>query len=519
MGRMIVGFLILLAVAGGAFVYSQFDLTGLTRAVDRRDPVDVSIYFGGEKSELLRNPAVKEIIEQRYKITLNATKAGSVEMATTLPVTGRDCIWPSNAVAVELARLSGHTVLGDQTIFNSPVVFYAWADVADALVSKGIVTKHNDGLLTADVAGIADLIETQARWKEDLGLNIYGAFKIFSTHPAKSNSGNIWSGLLSTVFNDGEPPSEADLPDLLPKIEAYFAAMGHMEASSGDIFQNFLKQGMGARPIIVGYENQMVEFLSANARMAEDITARVRVIYPRTHGLCLAPADFADLGMRQAGRGAHGRRIAEHRLVPARVPHGAHRRAERSIRYRDGQCSRHDQPCGTDATGLGDDGSHQHGELRTARKAQPREDGCPPRAKSGSLVSQTNSSAVGLAPSFGCGYHLQGILNNDIALKFCKGAEQVIHQLAARRGGVDPFAHRAKISSRSKRTSRSAKWSTDLPSRLNFKTTTVSPGPISASRASSPSHLFRIEPAFANHKHRVSAGQTKPRFSYTRPPR
>ncbi len=280
MSRIIVGLLILVAVAGGAFVYTQFGLSGLTRQVERRDPVTVSIYFGGEKSALLRNEAVQNILQNRYRVTLDATKAGSVEMATTLPVGGRDCIWPSNAVAVELARQSGHTVLGDDTIFNSPIVFYAWADVADALVAKGVVTKRNDGFLTADVAAIGRLIEEEARWKEDLGLNIYGAFKVFSTHPAKSNSGNIWSGLLGTVLNAGDTPTEASLPTLLPKITAYFDAMGHMEASSGDIFQNFLKQGMGARPIIVGYENQMVEFLSENARMAEDIAARVRVIYP-----------------------------------------------------------------------------------------------------------------------------------------------------------------------------------------------------------------------------------------------
>ena len=75
-------------------------------------------------------------------------------------------------------------------------------------------------------------------------------------------------------------PTEADLGALLPRIDAYFAAMGHMEASSGDIFENFLKQGMGARPIIVGYENQLVEFLNENANFADLIRSKIRVIYP-----------------------------------------------------------------------------------------------------------------------------------------------------------------------------------------------------------------------------------------------
>ncbi|MEO1457472.1 MAG: hypothetical protein AAFV49_07870 [Pseudomonadota bacterium] len=37
---------------------------------------------------------------------------------------------------------------------------------------------------------------------------------------------------------------------------------------------------MGSRPIIVGYENQLVEFLKENADYAEMISERIRVLYP-----------------------------------------------------------------------------------------------------------------------------------------------------------------------------------------------------------------------------------------------
>ena len=280
MNRTLLGLVVLLIVAGVAVGLSFLDIGSLTRQVDRRDPVDVSIFYGGEKSALLKNPRVADILRDDYKITLHATKAGSVEMVTTLDTTGRDCLWPSNMVAVELARDSGKPVRGDETIFNSPIVFYAWSDVADALETAGVVTRRNSGFLAADVQKLVALIEGEARWKEDLGLNIYGPFKVFSTHPAKSNSGNIWSGLLATALDGGETPTEADLATLLPKIKAYFDRMGHMEASSGDIFENFLKQGMGSRPIIVGYENQLVEFLNENAGYADLIRSRIRVIYP-----------------------------------------------------------------------------------------------------------------------------------------------------------------------------------------------------------------------------------------------
>ena len=281
MKKSILGLVILGVVAAGAIGASLIDWGALQRDLPQnRDPVALSIFYGGEKKALLSNPEVADIIAKRYRIDLDAIKAGSVEMATTLDTTGKACIWPSNMVAVELARQSGKPVKGDETIFNSPIVFYAWAEVADALIAKGVASKRNDGFLVADVSKIGDLIRDGARWKEDLALNIYGPFKIFSTHPAKSNSGNIWSALLATTLNGGATPTQGVLPELLPKMKTYFAAMGHMEASSGDIFENFLKQGMGARPIIVGYENQMIEFLVENAQYADLISDKIRVIYP-----------------------------------------------------------------------------------------------------------------------------------------------------------------------------------------------------------------------------------------------
>jgi hypothetical protein len=279
MNRTVLGLIILGVVAAVAIAATQVDLGGTLRQARGPDPVTVSIFYGGEKSALLANPKVEAILKDRYRITLDATRAGSVEMATTLDTSGKDCLWPSNQVAVELARKAGKTVLSEETVFNSPIVFYAWSDVADALEKAGAVRSGPDGLL-ADVGRIGAMIDAGVRWKEDLGLNIYGAFRVISTDPEKSNSGNIWAGLLATSLNGGEVPTEAELPALLPRIDAYFAAQGYMETSSGDLFESFLKQGMGARPIIVGYENQLVEFVKENAASADLIKAKIKVIYP-----------------------------------------------------------------------------------------------------------------------------------------------------------------------------------------------------------------------------------------------
>jgi len=278
MNRTVLGLVLLLVVAGVTIAATQFNLMGLLRQATPISPITVSIFYGGEKTALLASPKVTAILK-RYGVTLAATKAGSVEMVTTLDTKAKDCLWPSNGVSVEMARASGKTVLADDTIFNSPIVLYAWSDVADALTKAGVV-QVRDGTLYADMQALGGLIAGGKRWKEDLGLNIYGPFKVTSTDPVKSNSGLIWAALLASSFNGGNTPTEADLPVLVPKLQAYFAAMGFMETSSGDLFENFLKQGMGARPIIAGYENQMVEFVTENLRYADLIRSKIKVIYP-----------------------------------------------------------------------------------------------------------------------------------------------------------------------------------------------------------------------------------------------
>jgi hypothetical protein len=280
MNRTILGLVLLGVVAAAAVIATQFDLGGMLQRAAPRDAVTVTIYYGGEKSALLSNAKVASIIKDRYRITLDATRAGSVEMVTTLDTTDKDCLWPSNSVAVEMAKSSGKSVLSDETIFNSPIVFYAWTDVADALTKSGAVTAAPDSTLMADVNAIVTMISSGKRWKEDLGLNIYGPFRVISTDPVKSNSGNIWAGLLATSLNKGDVPTDAGLQTVLPQLTAYFAAQGLMESSSGDLFEAFLKQGMGARPIIVGNENQMVEFVTENALYADLIRSKIKVIYP-----------------------------------------------------------------------------------------------------------------------------------------------------------------------------------------------------------------------------------------------
>lgn len=278
--RSILGLLILLAVAAVVAVTQFGPGLPFLGGLGGPDPLTVRGYYGGEKSRFLHNPRVVEILSNRYGITLDATKAGSVEMVTTLPAAGQDFLWPSNQVASEFHRRRGGAVVAEETIFNSPIVLYTWDVVAEVLVARSLVAGQKDGSWTVDFPGLVELIATDRHWA-DIGLDqLYGKVKVFSTDPRRSNSGNMFAGLLANLLNQRGVVTMQTLPDVLPRVQDYFARMGYMEHSSGDIFENFLKTGVGAKPIIVGYENQLVEFALEHQDYIEVLRDRIRTLYP-----------------------------------------------------------------------------------------------------------------------------------------------------------------------------------------------------------------------------------------------
>ena len=70
-------------------------------------PATVSGYYGGEKEEFLNDPEVRQILLDKYKLTVNAKKAGSVTMVRDTPLTGADdFLWPSSHVSLASERES-----------------------------------------------------------------------------------------------------------------------------------------------------------------------------------------------------------------------------------------------------------------------------------------------------------------------------------------------------------------------------------------------------------------------------
>lgn len=275
MANKILGLFILLGVIGvGVYLSTKGD--GTVSGKGTR----LHALVGGEKAKLLKNPKVVQILRRKYGLTVASTTTGSIDMVSGASTSGQDFLWPSNQVAVEIFRNRGGQVLAEKTLFNSPMVIYSWDQVAEALEKKSLVETRNGIYYLKDLQSMIELIVKESTWK-DMGLSkLYGTMKIFTTDPTRSNSGNMYAGLVANMLSGGEVASEQNLATLMPRLKEYFQRMGHMESSSGDLFETFLKTGMGAKPMIVGYESQLVEFSLEHAEYRDLLRNRVRVLYP-----------------------------------------------------------------------------------------------------------------------------------------------------------------------------------------------------------------------------------------------
>jgi ABC-type Fe3+ transport system substrate-binding protein len=254
---------------------------GPTAPTTHADPITLKGYVGSEKAAFLKDPQVIQILQQKFGLTLDFDQRGSLDMVKDAHAAEKDFLWPSSQVALELYKEKGLPLARADIIFNSPVVLYSWASVTEALIRAGVVRKEKETYYVVDFPKFVKMILAGKEWK-DLGMaQLHGRVVIYSTDPTQSNSGTMFAGLLADVLNNGEVVSEARLPNILPRVQKFFEAQGYMETRSDDIFQQFLNQGMGAKPIIIGYESQLLDYSLPNAAALAGRKETVRILYPK----------------------------------------------------------------------------------------------------------------------------------------------------------------------------------------------------------------------------------------------
>jgi hypothetical protein len=248
------------------------------------DQVRLWGYIGGEKLNFVRADNVRNLLMRRHGITLDARRAGSVEMVSDPTLTSQkpEWVWPASNVLIQLARSNGLNVRRDEIVFNSPIVVYSWSPVAEALVRRGYVEERAGVFyLLKPRELIADVVKG-VTWR-DYGLaNLFGRVLVSSTDPSKSNSGFSFAGLVANLLA-GDVANPETVSRDLETIASVFERMGYMESSSGTHWNSYLNEGMGGKPLLVGYESQLIEFILANPAQWKSLQSqaiRPVLLYP-----------------------------------------------------------------------------------------------------------------------------------------------------------------------------------------------------------------------------------------------
>ncbi|GGB03010.1 substrate-binding domain-containing protein [Puia dinghuensis] len=265
------GLFLLAVVVGVAYWYEGNHKTLLT----------IKGIVGSEKSNFLENPRVRSILETKYGLKLDYTREGSIEMVSSPVKDDIDFLWPSSQVALELFKnTQSNRLIQSELVFNSPVVLYSWDIVVKALVAQGLVKVEDSVAYLTDMDKLIRWELTGKSWP-DIGLpDLYGKVNVITTDPTKSNTGNLYAGLMANFLSPDGVNDPDSVDRILPSLQKLFTRQGFMQSSSGFLFEQFLQTGVGQYPLIADYENQIVEFSLQHPDFWPKVKDKIKIVYP-----------------------------------------------------------------------------------------------------------------------------------------------------------------------------------------------------------------------------------------------
>ena len=185
-------------------------------------------------------------------------------------------LWPNK----EAGESERYDVLDGGLTLNTPIVIYSWKAVAEKLEAEGIVSQVDGVYYITDMDKLINYILEGKSWS-DVGLtDLYGNVNIASTDPVSSSPGATYYGLLLSILGHGQISDEG-LDENLAKLKQFYQKSGYMNNTPADLFERYLKTGMGGEPMIVDYEKSLIDFANSNPTGFEQVKNDIVVLYPK----------------------------------------------------------------------------------------------------------------------------------------------------------------------------------------------------------------------------------------------
>ena len=252
----------------------------------------VSVATGGGKENFLNDENVIQIMRDRYKLDVvyDGWSNGKLIKSPLVREDGTpyDVMFCSDQRFYDYYKLAPDKSKGEANrnrvkkgglTLNTPIVIYSWDVVVDALIEQKIVTEKNGVYFITDMDKLISYILEGKKWK-DIGVNmLYGSINIDSTDPITSSPGATYYGLLLSIMCEGNITEEA-VEKNLPKLKEFYIKSGYMNNTPADLFELYLKTGVGGKPMIVDYEKSIIDFANSNPDGWNQVKDKIRILYP-----------------------------------------------------------------------------------------------------------------------------------------------------------------------------------------------------------------------------------------------
>lgn len=269
---------------------------------------NVYVATGGGKENFLADEEINKIMKKKYGLNVVYDSWSNGKLIKNPLVredgTKYDVMFCSDQRFYDYYKLAPDTTKGEAERYtvqkggltlNTPIVIYSWDTVVDALIEQKIVTEKDGVYYITDMPKLISYILEGKKWK-DIGVDmLYGSINIDSTDPVTSSPGATYYGLLLSIMCDGEITDEA-VAENLPKLKEFYTKSGYMNNTPADLFELYLKTGVGGKPMIVDYEKSVIDFANSNPDGWEQVKDKMRILYPTPtiwNSHCIASFDEA----------------------------------------------------------------------------------------------------------------------------------------------------------------------------------------------------------------------------------
>lgn len=247
------------------------------------------VYDNWSNGKTITKPLIRESVNLGNNDVITKIKNGENITINSDNVSKYDALFTSDQRFYDYYKLSPdktknesdrYYVLDGGLTLNTPIVIYSWKEVVNALIKEEIVTNENGVYYITDMNKLIEYILAGKKWK-DIGLtDLYGNINIASTDPVSSSPGATYYGLLLSILSGGEI-NDQTLETNLKKLKVFYQKSGYMNNTPADLFERYLKTGIGGEPMIVDYEKSIIDFANSNPSGFNQVKDDIVVLYPK----------------------------------------------------------------------------------------------------------------------------------------------------------------------------------------------------------------------------------------------